>query len=415
MHGPLLGAVTPTSARFWVRTENAANVEIRLSRTGHFDKPDAVGRAPSDPARDFTAVIAVDGLQPGTTYDYAVVIDGVAVPRWPQWTVRTFIPDDDKRPVRIAFGGCAMYAPENERMWDVIALRRPDAFLLLGDNVYIDLPEPAGPFHDYTYYCRQSRPEFRRLVAGVPVYAIWDDHDAGIDDLFLGPYPDRPAWKPTMFQLFRRNWNNPAYGAEPERPGVWCNFRVGEAEVFMLDGRYYRENWLKANPSMLGPVQLAWLKRALQQSTATFKILVSSTPWALDAKLETDPATGKIIRANDDWNGFPEERAGIYDFLADQHINGVLLLSGDRHRADLRLDQRDRGYPLYELMCSRLTNTKGAGASGNPLWLYEGCSFAVLHIDPSASDPTLTMEVATIEGETVLNRTLHLSEMSDDM
>ena len=97
----------------------------------------------------------------------------------------------------------------------------PQAFLTLGDNVYIDLPEEAGPFHDYSYYCRQSRPEFRRLAASTPIYAIWDDHDAGTDDIFLGPYLDKPAWKPSLFRLFRRNWNNPSYGTEPKSPGVW--------------------------------------------------------------------------------------------------------------------------------------------------------------------------------------------------
>ena len=99
-------------------------------------------------------------------------------------------------------------------MWDTIAGHTPHAFLILGDNVYIDLPEHPGPFHDYTYYQRQSRPEFRRLVSATPVYAVWDDHDAAVDDIWLGPYVDRPAWKQPMVDLFRRNWNNPGYGSE---------------------------------------------------------------------------------------------------------------------------------------------------------------------------------------------------------
>ena len=45
--------------------------------------------------------------------------------------------------------------------------------------------------------------------------------------------------------------------------------------------------------------------------------------------LELDPATGETIRAKDDWNGFPHERAEIYDFLAEHRISGVLLLSGE--------------------------------------------------------------------------------------
>ena len=78
------------------------------------------------------------------------------------------------------------------------------------------------------------------------------------------------------------------------------------------------------------------------------------------------------------------------------------------------LDPRPRGYPLYELMCSRLTNPVGTEPSGKALWVYDqGCSFAVLTIDTAAADPTIAMEVNTNDGVPVLNRTLKLSEMSD--
>ena len=413
VHGPLLGAVTPTSARFWVRTEDESAVEVRVSSRGDFEHAEASGAARSRADVDYTAVATVAGLKPATLYTYQIRIDGRPVPRWSQWELRTYPADGTKDPVRVAFGGCAHYAPVNERMWDVIRLRRPDAFLILGDNVYVDLPEQPGPFHDYTYYCRQSRPEFRRLTASTPVYAIWDDHEF-IDDIFLGPYADKPAWKPAIFDIYRRNWNNPSYGDEPKWPGVWFNFRIGAVEFFMLDGRYYRENWMKPHPSMLGPVQKAWLKQALLKSTATFKVLVSPVAWADDAKIDTDPATGGPIEAKDTWHGFIDERTEIFDFLAANRIDGVLLLSGDRHRADLRLDPRPHGYPLYELMCSRLTNMKGAAAAGKTLWVYdEGCSFALLTFRPTGASPGLTMEVSTIEGEPLLKRDLPLSEMRD--
>lgn len=414
VHGPLLGSVTPVAARVWVRTENESKVEVRLSRSGNFAEPDARATGTTRSAEDYTAVLAVDGLTPQTTYQYQLWIGGQPVPRGTDWHFTTFPSDEDRGVVRVAFGGCAQYEPRNERMWDVIRLREPQAFMILGDNVYIDLPQVQNPFLDYTYYRRQSRPEFRRLVAGVPVYAIWDDHDAGIDDVFLGPYPDKPAWKVDFFRLFRRNWNNPSYGAEPERPGVWFKFRIGEVEFFMLDGRYYRENYLKPNPSMLGPVQKKWLLDSLAKSTATFKVLVSPVAWADDAKAKSVTGVGEKIEASDIWGGFKAEREEIFDFLADRRMEGVLLVSGDRHRADLRKNERTRGYPLYELMCSWLTNPQGTGSAGHPLWEYTtGPSFALLTFDTTKTDPTLAMEVSTITGEPVLKLTLKLSEMRD--
>jgi alkaline phosphatase D len=413
LHGPLLGDMTPTSVRFWVRTLKESVVGIRVDARGNFQSPTAVGKGRSVAGDDFTAVVEVGGLAPGTQYRYQVFIDDRPVPRQQEWVFQTFPPDEAGAPVRLALGGCAKYFPDHERMWDTIRLRRPDAFMILGDNVYMTLPERTGPFQDYSYYQRQSRPEFRRLTASVPVFAIWDDHDAGMDDAFLGPYTDKPLWKVDYLKVFRRNWNNPSSGAEPQRPGVWHSFRAGPVECFMLDGRYYRENYLKDNPSMLGPEQKAWLFRALRESTAPFKLLVSPVPWSDEAKFGVDP-DGTRISARDLWSGYREEREEIYEFLYRHGISGVMLVSSDRHRSDVRLNHRPRGYPLYEIESGWLTNEVGIAGSGNPLFEYtEMPSFGLLSFDSTGSDPGAKMEIINIEGDSVFQRHIRLSELRD--
>ncbi|MBL9203037.1 MAG: alkaline phosphatase D family protein [Opitutaceae bacterium] len=410
LHGPLLGAVTPASARFWVRTLGEARVDVHVSARGDFASPDAIGAGRTRAADDHTGVIEVTGLKPATRYRYQLAIDGRALPRPPEWEFATFPAEAGAATVRIAFGGCARYEPANERMWDTIRLRRPDAFMILGDNVYLDLPERTGPFHDYTYYQRQSRPEFRRLAASVPTFAIWDDHDAGIDDVFLGPFTDKPAWKVDHLALFRRNWNNPTHGAEPARPGVWHAFRAGPVECFLLDGRTYRENFLKPGASMLGPVQKAWLLDALKKSTAPFKLLVSPVAWADDAKVDIGPA-GERLHTRDTWYGYRTEREELFDFIGAQRISGVVLISSDRHRNDVRLHRRTRGYPLLEIESGWLTNAVGTGRSGETLFEYlDGPAFGFVTATPG-TDPTATIEIVTIHGESVFRRELRASEL----
>lgn len=411
LHGPLLGAVSQSSARFWVRTLIESAVEVRVSARGDFENPDARGSGRTSAAADFTGVVEVGGLMPATSYSYQVLLNGTPLARGEFQEFRTFPVDDTASSVRIAFGGCAMYHPPHERIWDTIRLRRPDAFMILGDNVYIDLPEAVGPLQDFTYHQRQSRPEFRRLVAGVPVFAIWDDHDAGIDDVFLGPYPDRPAWKAEYLDLFNRNWNNPPTGSPPEWPGLWHKFRVGPVECFMLDGRYYRENFLKPHASMLGPVQKAWLLKSLKDSTAPFKLIVSPVAWADDAKIETGP-DGERIYAKDTWSGFREERTEIYDFLAANNITGVILISSDRHRHDVRLNERPRGYPLLEFESGWLTNEFGTGGSGTPLWEHlEGPAFATITVETRDSGPVAIVEIVSADGESLFRREVTLDEL----
>jgi alkaline phosphatase D len=408
VHGPMLGALTPASVRVWVRTEHEADVEVWITEGWDFATSVTTARGRTRAAADFTGVVEVTGLKPARDYAYRLFVDGREVPRWSEWTFRTPPLPSSRDQVRIAFGACSHYTPVNERVWDAIRLRRPDAFLTLGDNVYIDLAGEVNGLHDYTYYCRQSRPEWRRLTGSTPIYAIWDDHDCVIDDVFMGPYVDKPSWKLGHFRVFRRNWNNPSYGAEPEWPATWFKFRHGAVEVFMLDGRFYRENWARPGASMLGPVQKAWLLDALRASTATFKILASPVPWADDSKTA---AAGGI--ANDTWAGYRAEREEIFDLIARERINGVILLSGDRHRTDVRLIPRPGAYGLYEIESARLTNANFHPPHGETLFVYtEMQTFSTLTFDCSTDDPVVKMEIVNIEGNTVWQRDVPLSEIS---
>ena len=127
----------------------------------------------------------------------------------------------------IFFGGGAGYTPAYERMWDVIKRHEPLAYLALGDNVYIDTPEVQAT-QQYCYYRRQSRSEYRRLVASTPVFAIWDDHDFVVNDGEGGPAIDHPPWKRAVWQTFCNNFVNPAYGGGAEQPGCWFTCSIAE-------------------------------------------------------------------------------------------------------------------------------------------------------------------------------------------
>ena len=208
IHGPMLGALTHRSARVWVRTPVTATVPIPVYKADAPHRPTGGevvrAEAKSDPQTDFTAVVSIEGLEPSTRYVYDVLINESSVLRTKSLPAITTFPTDPRhQTLRFAVGGGAGFTPAHERIWDTIADQEPDALLLLGDNVYIDLPEKPRGLHQYTYYRRQSRPEFRRLVSSTPVFAIWDDHDCALDDVWMGPYLDRPSWKPDMLRVFQ--------------------------------------------------------------------------------------------------------------------------------------------------------------------------------------------------------------------
>lgn len=401
LHGPMLGSVSDSSAAFWVRTKNEITVTVNVYAVNDTRHPFQSASAQTRAADDYTTVVKISGLLPNTRYLYDLVLGNKSIfyPYYPAFF--TYPEKTTGSRFQIGFGGGAGYTPQYERMWDVIASHHLSAFLLLGDNVYIDLPEKPGAFHDYTYYRRQSRPEFRRLIRTTSIYAIWDDHDLAIDDVWMGPYRDKPVWKEPMWELFRRNWVNPSYG-DLEWKGCWYDFNIGEVDFFMLDCRYYRTNPFAESPTMLGRVQKEWLFGELKKSRAKFKVIVSSVPWAFGAKPDS----------RDPWNGFREERNEIFQFLTENQVKGVILLSADRHRSDIWKIDRQNDYPLYEFESSKLTNIHTHEIVPGALFGYnQKCSFGKLSFDTTQGDPEVTFEIINIDNEPVHKIRLRLSQL----
>ncbi len=402
VHGPMLGAVTDTGINIWFRTKKEGEVRITCFKDKARKNRLGVFSGKSVATRDYTAIVAVKGLTPNTKYYYDLEINGHSLPQVSDLSFKTYPSATAPQKFAVAFGGGAGYTPQYEQMWSTLASHDLSALLMLGDNVYIDIPEMPGPFHDYTYYRRQSQPNFRKLVQSAPVYAIWDDHDAATDDVWLGPYKDKPQWKMPLLNVFKNNWNNPAYGNE-EWPGCWFQFSIADVDFFMLDGRTYRTNPFQKEKTMLGPIQKSWLFNALNASKATFKVIVSPVPWADGAK----PGS------NDTWSGFPKERNEIFDYLTTQKIKGVILLSADRHRTDYWKIKRTKDYPLYEFTSSKLTNIHTHDLMEGALFGYnEKCSFGKLTFDTTLDDPTITFEIFSIDNERIHTYIIKQSEYS---
>ncbi len=403
LHGPMLGDMTADRVSIWLRTLRAAQVRAVISRSADMADPVSTPPVVTAPATDFTAVVTIDGLEPSTDYYYRVEIDGHRCETHPPRQLRTFPAQNQPAKFRLVFGGGAGYVPPNERVWHTIQKQAPDLLLLLGDNVYSDDPTTPEMQH-YCYYRRQSRPEFRQLVQSTPVYSIWDDHDFGTNDCVEGPLIDTPTWKRPVFQVFRNNWVNPGYGGGDEHPGCYYDYYVGDVHFIMLDGRFYRTlEPDQGGPTMLGPVQRAWLLDKVAHSRGRLMLLCSPVPWVYEAKGDS----------KDTWNGFRAERQQIFDQLAECNKDGVVLMSADRHRSDLWKIERENDYPLYEFSSSRLTNQHVHKTMEQAEFSYHAKqSFGVVDIDTTQEDPLITYRIMTIDGDEVYKFDLRRSQIS---
>ncbi len=392
LHGPMVGAVTENSAKFWLRTAEPADVQVLYcviaapgSAAINADKSTVVR---TDAEGDYTAVLSISNLKPATQYMYRLRINGIDT--GPSSVFRTFPPQGSKVNFSIGFGGGAGYTPEYERVWTTIQSHNLTAFLFLGDNVYIDDPKKPA-VQKYCYYRRQSQPEYRGFVSRTPIFAIWDDHDFTVNDGWGGPDIEKPAWKRDVWKVFKQNWANPYYAGGEKQPGCWFDFYIGDVHFIMLDCRYYRQGPKSSdNPSMLGPVQKKWFLDTLRKSKGTFKVLASSVPWALNTK------PGSL----DTWKGYEKEREEVFSFIEHNKINGVVLISADRHRSDAWKIERPRGYDFYEFESSKLTNIHTHGKMPGCLFSYnEKCSFGKLSFDTTGDDRQLLYEIYNIDNE----------------
>lgn len=405
VHGPMLGCLTPTSIKVWVRTAGMATVQAIASTSSNLSNPVTSKVAQAKEESDYTAVVELKGLKPGTLYHYGLRINQPEKPT-KYGTFRTLTNATNGIQLRLAFGGGAGYVPFHEHMWNTIHAKKSDVLLLLGDNVYIDDPKSPAMQH-YTYYRRQSRPEYRNLLASTPVYSIWDDHDFGTNDCSGGPQVSTPAWKPKVWKVFQNNWVNPGYGKGATHPGCFYDFYLGDIHFVMLDGRYYRnlKKEDRGRSSMLGPKQRQWLLDTIAASKGTFLVLCSPVPWVFKAK-------GK---SKDTWNGFQQERNEIFDALAKQKKDGVVLMSADRHRSDLWKIDRANGYPLYELNSSRLTNQHTHGVMKEAIFSYnKKPSFGLVEFDTTKKDPEVTYQIVNIDGKRIHTHTIKRSQLTSD-
>lgn len=344
MQGPMLGAVEPDRIRIWARASEECALRLEVSTAPDFDRIVAHATERAGAGQDFSAVMTADGLAPSAAYFYRVLVNGSPDPyvRGPRgFAAHTAPRAGSTHSFSVAFGSCARYALDPvQQVWTAVSAHSPDLFLWLGDNVYGDSRNPAALAEEY----RRQREvvTFQPLARCVPQLAIWDDHDYGLNN-----HDRSNPMRDTALGAFRRYWANPAYGTA-STPGVFFRYSYGAVDFFMLDGRYYRDaNDAADTPgkTLLGSAQLQWLKHELSASRAVFKVLACGSGWT--------KAKGP---GGDSWASFLHERDALFDFVRNNDVGGVVLLSGDTHVGELNAIPWSArgGYDLYELVSSPL-------------------------------------------------------------
>lgn len=392
--GPMIGHTGPTDTRIWAKASQQARLALRIGREADLSDARLVEGPVLGSDSDFMDHVLVEGLKPATTYHYAVVLDGaVAMARpYPSFTTAPEIGAAGK--TRVAFSSCVgRNGFQTAAIWAEMSARtRFDVLLLLGDNTYADSTAPEVQRRHY--YDHRSALGYAEITRRVPTYAIWDDHDYGPND------SDRTAQgKEVSLQTFQQFWANPSYG-QPDDPGVYFKFSRGDVDFFMLDSRYHRSPNRAPDDgtkTMLGAAQLAWLKRELLASRAKVKFIACGSEWELYSHA-------------DSWTSFARERDDIFSFLREHDLQGIILLSGDRHFTGAY----QIGGRFIEVTSGPLgsATTNGINKPDMFLNLVEGTMCSVFEVDTTASEPRVKLEVYRGGGGRIHERTFTWDEIN---
>jgi alkaline phosphatase D len=192
----------------------------------------------------------------------------------------------------------------------------------------------------------------------VEVLATWDDHDYGLNDGGVD-YPKKAEAQ----QLFLDFLDVAKNDIRRKQEGVYFakDFSVNNniLKIILLDTRYFRtaltaddetEKRFKPNAygagTMLGETQWEWLKNQLQNSKASYNIIVSSIQF-----LSSE-------HGFESWGNMPHEADKLINLLKSTNAKNAIILSGDRHISEIsKKEIPDLKYPLIDFTSSGLTHS----------------------------------------------------------
>jgi alkaline phosphatase D len=424
--GPMLGYIEHREVLIWLEvTPEVREVEIRYQAENgdkcFSKKYDGVLQKNFNPIK-----MVLDGLDMNTVYNYDIWLNGMKMETLFKTTFKTkelWEWRKDAPDFSFLFGSCfyvndSLYdRPGKPYGNDLSILDRmaemPTDFMIWGgDNLYYREADYSSAYGlNYRYSYNFSIPQMQKLRGTRANFAIWDDHD-------FGPNNSGSSYelKDIALEVFKNNWGNKTFG-EADNAGVYTKFQWSDAEFFLCDNRYYRDDTEindsiggKPNPNKkhMGAAQMKWLKNSLAFSKSVFKIIVIG---------------GQVLNPMNDYEGlqqYPLEYAELINFIQEEKINGVVFLSGDRHFTELEKFIPKGGYPLYDLTSSSVTagvyDISKSKEFNNPSrvegTLFMKNNFARLSVTGAKKDRSLMMEIFDVNGAKVWDYKIHQNELS---
>ena len=415
--GPMVGYSAYREVGLWVQTTKSATVHFEYYDLDSPSKVYQSDKLTTAKSEGFTAKIPIEFLEPGKKYGYSVFINGKKIEIGHKLQFQTKeLWQWRKNPPDFSFvsGSCfyvnepvydrpgTPYGDEPITIFNSILSKSPDFMVWLGDNTYLreaDWDSRSGIYHRYTH--DRSVKELQPLLGSVHHYAIWDDHEYGINDASR-----TYQLKDVTLKAFNDFWFNPIPGT-PER-GISHTFQWSDAEFFMLDNRWFKvekEMNDSSYKTILGKEQIDWFIESLSQSLATFKFV------AIGGQFISNSA------AYENYAVLPVERQMIIDRIVENGITGVIFLTGDRHFSEVSVEKPEGFYPIYDFTISPFTSGAGGPRTETNTKRIAGSliertrNFAKFNIVGEKKERKIQVEYFNAKGESLYKMEIKAEEL----
>lgn len=288
----------------------------------------------------------------------------------------------------IAFGSCSD-TDRPQPLWPAILGVAPDAWIWTGDIVYADTDDMARMRALYDE--QRQHAGYAELRRSTRVLGIYDDHDYGLNNGGR-EFPQRIGSQRALLDFL----DEPADSPRRRREGAYAVTDLGEpgrlVRIILLDTRYHRD---PPGPEgdILGDAQWAWLERQLSDSPAQIHLLVSS--------IQVIPEEHEYEK----WANFPRARKRLLDLLQRTSPSGLVLLSGDRHLAEISRLPLDSAPPIVEVTSSGMTHSYRDFQGEPNRWrvgtVYHSLNFGTLAIDWRTEPVAVGLQIRDVAGAVV--------------
>lgn len=342
----------------------AVRVRWELARDAGFRDIVRRGDAQAVPDSAHSVHVELRGLDADRIYWYRFMTADASSPVGRTRTAPAA--DADNARLRFAFASCQNFEQGYYGAYRHMAAEDVDLVVFLGDYIYETsgtrrrVRQHAGPetvdLDGYRSRYAQYRtdPDLKRMHALAPWIVTWDDHE--VDNDYAGTTAEdlAPDFVTRRAAAYRAYWEHmPLERAMmPRGPDMrlYDAFTFGRlARFHVLDNRQHRDLHVCPPPkrgagstvvqdalcperhdpgrSLLGWAQEKWLHGELDRSRSRWNLLAQQS---IMSQIDQTAGPGASFWT-DSWDGYPQARKRLLDYLAERKPSNPVVIGGDVH------------------------------------------------------------------------------------